>query len=68
MASKPIKIAVAGGGYGAKVRLPAYSELDEFEPVAVWSRRVQVLIDAMREADEERRWGEVEAPASADKP
>ncbi|MGI8595247.1 MAG: Gfo/Idh/MocA family protein [Solirubrobacteraceae bacterium] len=31
-------MAVAGGGYGAKVPLPAYSELDEFEPVAVWSR------------------------------
>jgi len=39
LASGPIKIAVAGGGYGAKVPLPAYSELDEFEPVAVWSRR-----------------------------
>ena len=39
MASGPIKIAVAGGGYGAKVPLPTYSELDEFEPVAVWSRR-----------------------------
>jgi predicted dehydrogenase len=35
----PIKIAVVGGGYGAKVPLPAYAELDEFEPVAVWSRR-----------------------------
>ena len=37
--SDPIKIAVVGGGYGAKVPLPAYAELDEFEPVAVWSRR-----------------------------
>ena len=37
----PVKIAVAGGGYGAKVALPAYQELDEFEPVAVWSRRPQ---------------------------
>jgi len=35
----PIKIAVLGGGYGAKVALPALCELDEFEPVAVWSRR-----------------------------
>jgi predicted dehydrogenase len=34
-----VKIAVIGGGYGAKVPLPAYAELDEFEPVAVWSRR-----------------------------
>jgi predicted dehydrogenase len=36
---EPIKIAVVGGGYGAKVPLPAYVSLDEFEPVAVWSRR-----------------------------
>ncbi|HWI07023.1 MAG TPA: Gfo/Idh/MocA family oxidoreductase [Solirubrobacteraceae bacterium] len=35
----PVKIAVAGGGYGAKVALPVYARLDEFEPVAVWSRR-----------------------------
>jgi predicted dehydrogenase len=35
----PLKIAVLGGGYGAKVALPAYRELEEFEPVAVWSRR-----------------------------
>jgi len=37
--SDPVKIAVVGGGYGAKVPLPVYRELDEFEPVAVWSRR-----------------------------
>jgi predicted dehydrogenase len=37
--SDPVKIAVVGGGYGAKVPLPAYAALDEFEPVAVWSRR-----------------------------
>ncbi|MGI8728692.1 MAG: Gfo/Idh/MocA family protein [Solirubrobacteraceae bacterium] len=37
--SDPVRIAVVGGGYGAKVPLPAYSELDEFEPVAAWSRR-----------------------------
>ena len=36
--SDPVKIAVVGGGYGAKVPLPAYAELDEFEPVAAWSR------------------------------
>jgi predicted dehydrogenase len=34
-----VKIAIAGGGYGAKVALPAYREMEEFEPVAVWSRR-----------------------------
>ncbi|MDQ3850351.1 MAG: Gfo/Idh/MocA family oxidoreductase [Actinomycetota bacterium] len=37
--SDPVKIAVAGGGYGSKVALPVYSELEEFQPVAVWSRR-----------------------------
>jgi predicted dehydrogenase len=37
--SDPVRIAVFGGGYGAKVPLPVYRELDEFEPVAVWSRR-----------------------------
>lgn len=34
-----VKIAVVGGGYGAKVALPVLCELEEFEPVAVWSRR-----------------------------
>jgi predicted dehydrogenase len=36
--TEPIRIAVAGGGYGSKVALPVYAEMDEFEPVAVWSR------------------------------
>lgn len=35
----PVRIAVVGGGYGAKVALPGYAALEEFEPVAVWSRR-----------------------------
>jgi predicted dehydrogenase len=39
--SDPVKIAVVGGGYGAKVPLPVYAELAEFEPVAVWSRRAE---------------------------
>ena len=39
MASDPVKIAVLGGGYGAKVPLPVLSDLAEFRPVAVWSRR-----------------------------
>ncbi len=34
-----MRIAVVGGGYGAKVALPVYAALEEFEPVAVWSRR-----------------------------
>lgn len=37
--SNAVKIAVVGGGYGAKVVLPVLCELEEFEPVAVWSRR-----------------------------
>jgi predicted dehydrogenase len=36
---KPVRIAIAGGGYGAKVALPVYAALAEFEPVAIWSRR-----------------------------
>lgn len=36
--AQPIKIAVAGTGFGKKVALPVYRELDEFEPVACWSR------------------------------
>ena len=39
MPGPSVKIAIAGGGYGAKVPLPVLGELDEFEPVAVWSRR-----------------------------
>ena len=38
MPGAPVKIAILGGGYGAKVPLPVLSEMDEFEPVAVWSR------------------------------
>ena len=37
--SNPVKIAIVGAGFGSKVALPAYSELDELEPVAMWSRR-----------------------------
>ncbi|MDQ4149720.1 MAG: Gfo/Idh/MocA family oxidoreductase [Actinomycetota bacterium] len=37
--ARPIKIAIAGSGYGRKVALPVYRELDEFEPVACWSHR-----------------------------
>jgi len=37
----PIKIAIAGSGFGKKVALPVYAELAEFDPVAVWSRQTQ---------------------------
>ncbi len=43
--SDPVKIAVVGGGYGAKVPLPAYVALAEFEPVAVWSRRPERALE-----------------------
>jgi predicted dehydrogenase len=46
----PVKIAVAGGGYGTKVALPVYQELDEFEPVALWSRRPERARELARAA------------------
>ncbi|HWI06964.1 MAG TPA: Gfo/Idh/MocA family oxidoreductase [Solirubrobacteraceae bacterium] len=45
MPGPPVKIAIAGGGYGAKVALPVLGELDELEPVAVWSRRAERASD-----------------------
>jgi predicted dehydrogenase len=45
----PVKIAIVGGGYGAKIPLPAYRELDEFEPVAVWARRPERAQDLAAE-------------------
>jgi predicted dehydrogenase len=47
---KPIRIAIAGGGYGSKVALPVYAELDEFEPVAIWSRRPERAAELARGA------------------
>ena len=35
--AKPVKIAVAGSGYGKKVALPVYRDMEEFLPVACWS-------------------------------
>lgn len=39
--SNPVKIAIAGTGYGRKVALPVYARLDEFQPVGIWSRRAE---------------------------
>jgi len=39
--ARPVKVAVVGGGYGAKVALPVFGALEQFEPVAVWSRRAE---------------------------
>ncbi|MGH3621757.1 MAG: Gfo/Idh/MocA family protein [Sciscionella sp.] len=47
----PVRIAVAGGGYGAKVALPCYAELAEFEPLAVWSRRPERARELAGKAD-----------------
>jgi len=44
-----VKIAIVGGGYGAKVPLPVYTELDEFDPVAFWSRRPERARDLAEE-------------------
>lgn len=46
----PVKIAVLGGGFGAKVALPVFSELAELEPVAVWSRRPERAHELAEEA------------------
>ena len=48
--SNPVRIAVLGGGYGAKVVLPVLGELEEFEPVAVWSRRADRARELAAEA------------------
>jgi predicted dehydrogenase len=37
----PVRIAVIGTGYGARVALPCYLRLGEFAPLAVWSRSLQ---------------------------
>src|SRR5919199_650399 len=46
----PGKIAIAGGGFGSKVALPAYQDLEEFEPVAIWSRRPERARELAEEA------------------
>ena len=46
----PVKVAVLGSGYGSKVALPVYGELEEFEPVAVWSRRPERAAEVAEEA------------------
>jgi len=51
MPSGPIRIAVLGGGYGAKVPLPVLAELDGFEPVGVWSRTPQRARELAAEHD-----------------
>ena len=45
-----VKIAVIGGGYGTKVALPVLSDLAEFEPVGLWSRRPERAQELASEA------------------
>ena len=60
MPTGPVKIAVLGGGYGAKVPLPVLSSLDEFEPVAVWSRTPERAQELAGEHDLELATSDVE--------
>ena len=55
--ANPVKIAIIGAGFGSKVALPAYVELDELEPVAMWSRRPE-------RAEEIAQGGDVETATS----
>jgi len=47
--SPPIRIAVAGTGYGTRA-LSVYGDLQEFEPVGVWSRREEPAREAAQDA------------------
>lgn len=47
---RPVKIAIIGGGYGSKVALPVYRELEQFEPVAIWSRKPERARELARES------------------
>ncbi|MDQ3574863.1 MAG: Gfo/Idh/MocA family oxidoreductase, partial [Actinomycetota bacterium] len=49
----PVKIALAGGGFGSKVALPVYEELEEFELAAVWSRRPERAEELAQDAGAE---------------
>lgn len=47
----PIKIAVLGAGFGAKVALPVYCSMEEFEPIGVWSRSLDRAVGAAEQFD-----------------
>lgn len=47
---EPIRIGIIGTGYGARVAIPVYRSLPEFEPVAVWSRRAARASDVAQVA------------------
>ena len=47
----PLRVAVAGLGFGAKVHLPALRSCPGTEPVALWHPRAERLEAACREAE-----------------
>ena len=51
--ANPVKIAIVGAGFGLKVALPAYVELDELEPVGMWSRRPERARELAEDGDVE---------------
>jgi predicted dehydrogenase len=50
-ASGPLRVAIAGLGFGEKVHLPALRDCDATEPVALWHPRAERLEAACRAAD-----------------
>lgn len=48
--SGPVRIAVAGSGYGCRVALEVYRQSDRFEPLGVWSRRAERAREAAAKA------------------
>lgn len=51
MPGDPVKIAVLGGGYGAKVPLPVLGDMEEFDLVGVWSRTPERATELAAEHD-----------------
>jgi predicted dehydrogenase len=44
-----VKVAIAGSGYGRKVALPVYRDMEEFQPVACWSRTSEKAVKLANE-------------------
>ncbi|MDQ3588254.1 MAG: Gfo/Idh/MocA family oxidoreductase [Actinomycetota bacterium] len=63
--TSPIRIAVAGTGYGTRA-LSVYSDLPEFEPVGVWSRREEPVTEAAQDAGIELATTDLEELLDAD--
>ena len=50
-AARPLRVAIAGLGFGETVHLPALRACDTTEPVALWHPRAERLDEACRAAD-----------------